>query len=636
MDEYLIVGTAGHIDHGKTALVKALTGVDTDRLKEEKERGISIELGFAPLILPGGRRLGLVDVPGHERFIKHMLAGVGGIDLALLVIAADEGVMPQTREHLYILDLLQVKQGIIVLTKIDLVDEEWLELVEEEARQLVQGTVLDGAPIVKVSALTGEGIPELLRAIAAIAAITPSRQPSGKVRLPIDRVFSISGFGTVVTGTLWSGTIRPGEEIEILPQGLRNKVRGLQVHGETVKEAKAGQRVAVNLVGVEVQDIKRGNVLVEPGFFTPTQRLDASLRLLKDVPSLANRTPVHFYLGTSEVLGRVILLDKDELKGGDSGLVQILLEGPVVAARGDRFVIRSFSPLVTIGGGLVLAAHPPRHRRFQAEVITALQTRLTGNAREIVAGVIKESKGVLTENEVARKAELLLEEVRDHLQDLAAAGEIILFKEEGLYYALAAGCYRGWVAKVTSSLEDYHRKFPLRRGLPKEELRTRFFPRLDIKPFQGFLKQGASEGYWRLEGNDVFLPEFEVKLSPELARAYQNLIDTFRRGWWQPPTWAEAIARLNINERDAEELLHYASRQGTLVRLSEDLYLHSEALEAAKEQIRRLAANGPVTLGEVRDALGSSRKYVLPLLEYLDQIKFTKRIGDKRVVIGLV
>ncbi|QGP91907.1 Selenocysteine-specific elongation factor [Neomoorella glycerini] len=632
--DYIIVGTAGHVDHGKTVLVKALTGVDTDRLKEEKERGISIELGFAPLTLPSGRQLGLVDVPGHERFIRQMLAGVGGMDLVMLVVAADEGVMPQTREHLAIIDLLQVKQGIIVLTKIDLVDAEWLELVREEVRQAVRGTVLADAPIIPVSALTGEGIAELLARLEALAATTPPRPAKGGVRLPVDRVFSITGFGTVVTGTLWSGTIRIGDELEVQPEGIKTKVRNLQVHGKNVKEALAGQRVAVNLAGIEKEAISRGSSLLTPGFLRPTYRLDASFKLLAGARTLVNRSRIRFYLGTAEVLGRIILLDREELKGGEKAFVQLLMEEPVVATRADRFILRSYSPMETIGGGLVIDPAPPRHRRFEPSVLASLKQRLEGSPEEILAQIVREYRDGLDWQEAAARAALTPQETRKLLQDMATAGQLTLLAADNDLYAVSNERLAAWWQEAARALADFHRQYPLRPGLAREELRSRYFSRLPARAFQALLERWSREGRIQLTASTVALADFKPEFSSRQKELLQALAERYRSARWQPPGFNEVAAAYNLVPAELEELLHYLTREGVLVKINDEFYWHREAFEEALAVVKNLGLAGPFGLAEVRDALGSSRKYVLPFLEYLDRIKLTRRQGDRRVVIA--
>jgi len=629
-----IIGTAGHVDHGKTVLVKVLTGVDTDRLKEEKERGISIELGFALLTLPSGRQLGLVDVPGHERFIRQMLAGVGGMDLVMLIVAADEGVMPQTKEHLAIIDLLQVKEGIIVITKIDLVDVEWLELVEEEIRQAVQGTVLAAAPIVPVSAFTGQGIPELLARLDVLAAATPPRPAQGRARLPIDRVFSITGFGTVVTGTLWSGTIRLGDELEIQPEGIKTKVRNLQVHGRAVKEARAGQRVAVNLAGIEVEAVRRGSCLLTPGFLRPTYRLDASFKLLPGAQALENRSRIRFYLGTGETFGRVVLLDHHQLQGGETALIQVLMEGPVVATRGDRFILRRYSPMETIGGGQVIDPAPLRHRRFKPAVLASLRQRLEGSPQEILEQIIKERRDGLDWQEAAARASLTPEETRGLLQDMAGRGQIKTLPAGNDLYVVSAERYAAWWQAAARALAEFHRRYPLRPGIAREELRSRYFARLPLRVFQNLLEQWGHEGLIKLTANTVALADFKPEFKSGQKETLNKLAARYQSSRWQPPAFNELLAEYGLASEEMEELLHYLCREGVLVKINGEFYWHQEAFKAACEKVKKVAAAGPFGLAEIRDALGSSRKYVLPFLEYLDQIKITRRQGDKRIYIA--
>lgn len=628
-----IIGTAGHVDHGKTVLVKALTGIDTDRLKEEKERGISIELGFASLVLPGGRRLGLVDVPGHERFVRQMLAGVGGMDLVMLVIAADEGVMPQTKEHLSIIDLLQIKKGIIVLTKIDLVDDEWLELVKEEVRQAVRGTVLAEALIIPVSAVTGEGIPELLKQLEDITSTISPRPAQGKVRMPIDRVFSITGFGTVVTGTLWTGTIRVGDELEIQTKGIKTRVRNLQVHGKGVKEARAGQRVAVNLANVDLDAVKRGNCLLTPGYLKPTLRLDVSLRILEDAQPLENQNRIRFYLGTGEAFGRVVLLESDELKGGETALAQIHMETPVVASREDRFIIRRYSPMKTIGGGLVIDPFPPRHRRLSPSVINSLRQRLEGSSERILEQVVMEQKYGLNWREAAEKAFLPPDETLKILKEMAGEQVKLLLPDSDLY-VVSVERYIAWREMVSGALKEFHNRYPLREGMAREELRTRFFSRLPVKVFQDLLEQWAGENFIRLTATTVALSGFQPEFKPGQKKLLRELEERYQAGAWQPPAFSELLTEYRLKHEDLEELIHYLIREEKLVKINEEFYWHREAFRSACDMIKKAAAGKPFSLAEARDALNSSRKYVLPFLEYLDRIKYTRRQGDNRVYIA--
>jgi selenocysteine-specific elongation factor len=630
---YLIIGTAGHVDHGKTALIKALTGIDTDRLKIEKERGISIELGYAFCRLPSGRLAGIVDVPGHERFIKNMLAGVGGIDLVLLVIAADEGVMPQTREHMHIIDLLQINQGVVALTKVDLVDREWLELVREEVKEFLKTTSLSEAPVVEVSSLTGQGFPELLRELDRAAAGVIEKPAHGPVRLPVDRVFSITGFGTVVTGTLWSGTIRLNDVLEVLPRGGSVRVRSLQVHGEKVEEARAGQRVAVNIPGVEVTALERGSVLAQKGAFQASTRMDARLYLLPDAPkNLRHRSRVRFYLGTAEVLGRVLLLDREELLPGQNAFVQMFLEEPAVAARGDRFIVRSYSPMRTIGGGVVIDPAAGRHKRLRPEVIKALAAREKGSPRELVLEVFRADKKKMFTLSALGSAGLDKEVLAAALDSLLTDGQVIRITADNEEYFLYGDTYRQLAEELKKILVAFHTEYPLREGLPREEIRSRLFPHLTVRQLQAFLETMEKEGLIRIAQQTVALADFLPHLPAPQEKIFARLEKTFREAGLLPPRWADAVSGEQLDPQKAQELLQYCLRNGTLVKVADDLYFHAGAIAGAKEMLLGfLAQKGEITVGEARDLWKTSRKFALPLLEYFDRLKVTKRIGDKRV-----
>jgi selenocysteine-specific elongation factor len=537
MVEHLIIGTAGHVDHGKTALVNVLTGIDTDRLKEEKERGISIELGFAPLLLPSGRKAGIVDVPGHERFIKNMLAGAGGFDLVLLVIAADEGVMPQTREHLDILQLLQVTNGIVVLTKIDLVDKEWLELVEEDVHEFLKDTLLEKAPLVKVSATNGTGIQELLQKIDLMSTQLTPRSISGLPRLPVDRVFTITGFGTVVTGTLVSGVLRLGDTVEIQPQGHISRIRSLQVHGKKVEEALAGQRVAVNLPGLELEQVARGSVVAAVGTMSPTNRIDIKLLLLKNASRpLKNRTRVRFYLGTSETLGRVILLDRDELAAGTLAYAQLELEDELVAAKGDRFVIRSYSPMYTIGGGTVVDPHPRRkHKRFRADVLDALATRERGNPAELVEQYLSYANSLNLVGDIAVATGLKEDEAERAINELVQSGRVKMLNGDGKRYYVSSDAYQRWCADITNLLQSYHSNYPLREGYPREDLRSRMFHFINSRVFQILLLEMEKDGLLRVTAKTVALKGFTSGLSPQQGEAINRIRQILLEASFLPP-----------------------------------------------------------------------------------------------------
>jgi selenocysteine-specific elongation factor len=628
---FIIIGTAGHVDHGKTELVKALTGVDTDRLKEEKERGISIDLGFAPLHLPGGILAGVVDVPGHERFVKNMLAGAGGVDLVILVVAADEGVMPQTREHLDILQLLHVQKGVIAITKVDLVDEEWLMLVEEEVRELLKGTRLEGAPMVPVSVVTGQGLEELRQHLAQMAKEVEPKPVSGPARLPIDRVFSISGFGTVVTGTLFSGKIKLGDVVEILPQGVQVRVRSLQVHGQKVEEACAGQRVAVNLTGVEVHQISRGDVLVTPDAFVSEKRLTAFLHLLPRVNrNLENWQRVRFHLATKETFGRVRLLDHQQLRPGENGFVQIELEEPVVAAVGDRFVLRAYSPVTTIGGGEIIEIGGLRYRRFRTWVIEHLERKMSGAPEDKIAEELQRLKRPVTVKELATRTGMNDEEVKEITAGMEKSGKIGAFEVSGEVFLVSVSRIREWQETAVNALKEYHQHYPLRAGMPKEELRTRFFDFLPPRFYQLLLEAWVKEGVFVFRDQAIALPDFSASLTQEQERILEKLLAKFQENPFAPPNEEEVMALLG---KEGSELLQYALQKGFLVKLGEGLYFSKEAISRAWGIIENhLQQHQEITVAQARDLLETSRRYCIPLLEYFDREKKTRRIGDKRVL----
>lgn len=634
--KHIIIGTAGHVDHGKTLLIKTLTGTETDRLKEEKERGISIELGFAQLKLPSGKQAGIVDVPGHERFIKNMLAGVGGIDLVLLVIAADEGVMPQTKEHVDIIQLLQVKKGIVVLTKTDLVDEEWLALVSEEIREYLSNTVLSQAPIMPVSSLTKQGIPELLQVIDQFVEDTEERVSGGKLRLPIDRVFSVTGFGTVVTGTLQSGRVMIGDTVGIMPQGLVSRVRSIQVHGKKVDQARAGQRTAVNLTNLEVDDVKRGSVLVTPNSVEPSHRMDARLLLLESAAKpLKNRARVRLYLGTDEILGRVRLLDREELEPNQEAYVQLELEQEGIAGKGDRFVIRSYSPMRTIGGGVVIDSNAPKHKRHRPEVIEELATKEKGTPGELIDQYVAARQGLLSPEEIISGTGLSDRLMAENLPKLVAEQRIKLIATDKKNLLLTLPVYRKWCQEIKSMVTNYQRQFPLREGYPKEELRSRKFSSINNKTFQYLLTEMEADGIIKLFEKTLANPEFVGKLADSHQEIVNNIIGTIEEGNFQPPSWAEVVKKYRFKDAEAQEYLQYLLRTGKLLKLGEDeLYFSAKKYREAKEKvIQFLKDNKEITVAQTRDLLGTSRKYILPLLESLDRERITRRVGDNRVLV---
>lgn len=629
---YIIIGTAGHVDHGKTALVKALTGIETDRLKEEKERGISIELGFAYLDL-GPWRFGLVDVPGHERFIKNMLAGAGGMDMVMLVVAADEGVMPQTREHLDIIQLLHVKKGLVVLTKVDLVDREWLEMVREDILQYFQGTILEGAPIIETSAVTGYGLDRLKQVLVQMAEEVDQRSQVGPCYLPVDRVFSVTGFGTVVTGTMRRGAITVGEEVVVLPAGIKSRVRSLQVHGQKVEKAMAGQRVAVNLTALETDDVPRGSVVAAPGLLQPSYRMDVRLELLGSARALRHRARVRFYLGTAEVLGRVILLDREELKPGENCYAAVELENQAVAARGDRFVIRSYSPMYTIGGGTVIEPCAVKHRRYKEETLREMQIKEQGSPAEIVCQALQKKATLLTAAEIGQITGLERATVEQVLQDAGSEKAIRLLENEGEQYWVDQQLFAQWGQEARRLCEQYHRQYPLRPGVPKEDLHSRKFAFLNQKQWQALLAGMVADKHIKVTAGYLASPAFVPAPSGNLGSQVAALLEKYRRAACQPPDFAQAAQQAGLPPQQTEEVLGYLLRQGTLVKVADGLYFHQQVLDdARKKLVEYLQQNSQISVGEARDILSTSRKYALPLLDFFDKQKVTKRVGDLRVL----
>jgi selenocysteine-specific elongation factor len=633
----VVMGTAGHIDHGKTQLIKTLTGIDTDRLKEEKERGITIDLGFAHFTCPDGTEVGVIDVPGHERFVRNMLAGVGGIDLVMLVIAADEGVMPQTREHLAICQLLRVKDGLVALTKTDLVDEDWLELVREDTREFLKGTFLEGKPIVAVSAKTGAGIDELRQVMQTLVARVPPKQLEGKFRLPIDRVFTMRGFGTVVTGTLFSGAIRVEDRVEIYPKGIAVRVRGLQVHNENVPQAVAGQRTAINLQGIEKVELERGDVLGRPGEFVPTFMLDALLQHLPDAPRpLRHRARLRLHLGTSEIMGRVILLDRDELAAGEEAYVQFRLEKPAIVLPRDRFVIRSYSPVQTIGGGMLLDVQPAKHRRGQAGLASHFQLLAERGPEEIFAHHLKQATHQgLRLSEFLPRTELAESRLRQIAAALQRAGRIRAVNAEMGWY-LHANAFDTLAKELRGHLETFHRQNPLKPNLSIEELRARIRG-LGERVCLLALEQLRHQGEVMVERDRVRLATHQVALDDTRERLLNELEAEFLAAGFQPPRVEEVFGKLRMGKGHDKELLQVLVDQGRAVRLKDNVIFHRSNLEKVESLlVQYLRNHREITPIEFKDLLGVSRKYAIPLLEYFDSQKITMRVGDKRILRGAV
>ncbi|HEX7315799.1 MAG TPA: selenocysteine-specific translation elongation factor [Pyrinomonadaceae bacterium] len=634
----VIVGTAGHIDHGKTTLVRALTGVDADRLPEEKRRGITIDLGFAELDL-GDVRVGFVDVPGHERFVKNMLAGAHGIDLVALVIAADEGVMPQTREHFDICRLLGVGAGLVVLTKSDAVDEELLELVRLEASELVAGSFLEGAPVVAASARTGQGMDELKAALRDSALAAPERSGDAVARLPVDRSFTMRGFGAVATGTLVAGEIKEGEELELLPTGTRVRVRGLQVHGAAVREARAGQRTAVNLGGVETAGVERGMVLAPVGRLRPTQIIDARVTVLEDAPRpLRTRQRVRVHHGALEALARVAVLEESgEVSPGSTGLVQLRLESEVVALPGDRFILRTYSPQQTFAGGVVLDAHALKHRgRERATARATLVAFEEADRAARLAFFVNSAgeRGLRHEDAAARTG------WRDDVLAVALAegrGRGAFVEAEGVL--VAEDVLRRLQHAAAEEVEAHHRREPLSRGLARETLRERVFTRAAPEVFRAALKRAEDEGALVAERDLVRAAGHSLDLSPADAALRDRLEAVYRDAALEAPTLEEAFARAGgdgARREHLRKLLQLLLDAGALVRVKEDLLFHRDPLAQLTDSLRDYAARTPDRLIDVaafKELSGVSRKYAIPLLEYFDRERVTRRAGDKRLIL---
>jgi selenocysteine-specific elongation factor len=628
----IILGTAGHIDHGKTALIKALTGINTDRLKEEIRRGITIELGFAFLDLPGGQRLGIVDVPGHEKFVKNMVAGATGIDIVAMVIAADEGVMPQTREHMEICTLLDVRHGLVVLTKTDLVDEEWLELVVEDIRDFVKGTFLEEAPIVPVSSVTGAGIPEFIKTLDELSARLPGRPPSSLFRLPVDRVFTMKGFGTVITGTLISGQVQVGDMVMLYPSGIASKVRGLQVHNQSVTKAEAGMRTAINFQGLEKAVVNRGDVLSNPGALRPSYMIDVSMNYLSsNKKPLKNRTRARFHTGTSEVLGIVVLIDREELLPGETALAQMRIDSPVTVIKDDHFVIRSYSPVRTIGGGSVLNPIPQKHKRFRPDVIEGLKGLMTEDPEEIISYHVQESgyQGIAYAD-LKIMTSLHEKQLQKDLQNLLSKRTIILADRENQTY-IHQTSFDTFKSETTEYLNGFHKANPLKTGMSKEELKSKFPGVLNSKLFNLMLNQMIKDNTVVSEDNSVRLVSHKVSLGMDQADIRDKVLKAYRENGLTPPYFKELKQTFKIEESLAKDVIALLMDQGLIVKAKEDLYFSSSAVHDLQQKlVEFLKTHGEISTPQFKEMTGVTRKYLIPLIEYFDSQNVTIRIGDIR------
>jgi selenocysteine-specific elongation factor len=614
-----VIGTAGHIDHGKSVLVKALTGIDPDRLREEKERGMTIDLGFAWLTLPSGRDVSIVDVPGHERFIKNMLAGVGGIDLALLIIAADEGAMPQTREHLAILDLLGMKNGIVVITKKDIVDDEMLELVTLDIEETIKGTTLAQSQIIPVSAMTGDNLAMLISAIDAMLDKTPAKRDIGKPRLPIDRIFTMAGFGTVVTGTLIDGSLKKGQEIQIVPTGIKTHLRGLQSHKQSVDNIEPGSRVAANITNVSTDQISRGYVITSPGWLKPTKAIDVKLRLLASAPrALEHNAQVTLHTGAAESQAKVRLLDTSEIKPGDTAFVQIVLDTPIAIVKDDFFIIRS--PQETLGGGQILDTQARRHRRFQVATIERLSARDSGSAETVILASLEAQKPVEL-SRLAATCNLDIKEIDAAIASLSERGDVTMLGEKNERLVYSSQAWSTVKQSVEQTLRKFHSDYPLRQGIAKEELKDKI--KAPAKFFDDAVKQLSEEGIINESGPMVRLPSHQVKLTPEQQKKIDAYIKALSSEPFSPPP-----------ETTIEpELLSILVAQKRVVKVADNVVFTAEAYDKMLQMITdHIKAHGQTTVAEVRDLLQTSRKYTLALMEYLDNQKITRRVGDGRVL----
>ncbi|MGN1164883.1 MAG: selenocysteine-specific translation elongation factor [Lachnospiraceae bacterium] len=628
----IIIGTAGHIDHGKTTLIKALTGRNTDRWEEEQRRGITIDLGFTYFDLPSGDRAGIIDVPGHEKFINNMVAGVVGMDLVLLVVAADEGIMPQTREHMDILNLLGIEKSIIVLNKCDLVDEEWLELVEEEVKEELAGTFLEQAPVVEVSAATGEGLDKL---VALIDHMTRDELCEKDVhtipRLPIDRAFSLSGFGTIITGTLVSGTIRKEDILEMYPIGKESKIRSIQVHGEDKSECYAGQRVAINLSNIKKREISRGCVLAAPGSMKTTDLLDVKLNVLESsMRVLTNHTRLHFFTGTSEILCRAVLLDKEEIGPGESGFVQLRLEEKIAVRRGDKFVVRFYSPMETIGGGVILEPNPGIKKRFQPEVIEELKRKESGSTADVIELHVKEhAKTMITVSELAKITALSADEVQKDVEELEEQGLVFTFAMRKDIYVWHADSVNEAKLVLEKSLGTYEKNFPYRYGMKKAEAQMTHFAKIKPNVFDRVIEFMEERGWIKRVDEFLCTPEFEVCKDETFEKVSAILLSEFRKAKFDFVRYSEINCKGTAKEI-ADDILNVLIQEKKVVKVAEDMYTLKEYMDEAKDAIKAELLKDPViTIAQVRDLFGTSRKSAKPILEYMDSIKVTKKTGGE-------
>ena len=629
---HTVIGTAGHIDHGKTLLVKALTGIDTDRAPEEKSRGITIELGFAFF----GDDATIIDVPGHERFVKTMVAGVSTIDVALLVIAADDGVMPQSREHLDVLELLGVSRGIVVVNKTELVDEDWLQLVEDEVRDLVSETFLEDADVLRVSAMTGAGVPKLKQSLTRLISETAEKRVEGPFRLPVDRAFVVKGFGMVCTGTVLSGELREASSVTVYPKGKELRIRGFQKHGQTVNLVSAGDRAAINLPGIQQAEIRRGDILCEKGMFAPTFMIDARLRLLASSrKDLIQRARIRVHLGTAEVMGRIILLDCNLLRPGNWAMVQIRLESPIMAVWGDRFVIRSYSPAVTIGGGHILNPHPPKHSISDQGVVVGLeQLDVNDSARAVVPIVDLSRDGVIGIDQLIGNLGIGHARLAEQLKDLAEEGRVVRVAIGNENFVVSGKVWRGTIEKICADLSSFHSANPLKSGRNREELRKTCAPSMSITLFGRILADAEQEGSISIVGSIISLAEHEVSFSPEESKLRGEIEEVLREATFDDmPDVPELAIRLKAEHNRIESLLKVLQDLNVIISLDGSLFLHEFHVKKIRSDLRKyLERDVEITVSQFRKLISGNRRYALALLNYFDGEGLTVRKGDVRAL----
>lgn len=633
--KHIIIGTAGHIDHGKTTLIKALTGRETDTLKEEKDRGISINLGFTYFDLPSGKRAGIIDVPGHEKFIKNMLAGISGIDVVLLVIAADEGIMPQTREHLEILQLLNVKKGIIVLTKCDLVDSEWISMIKEDIKNEFKDTFLENAPIHEVSSKTKKGFKELIEDIEVITEEVEPKDTEGHFRLPIDRVFTVKGFGTIVTGTVISGKVKLGDTIEIYPSKILTKARGIRVHGQEQEVGEAGQRVAINLANVKVEEINRGNVLAKENTMEPSYIIDCNLYYLKSLDKpLINRQRVRLYHGTEEIIGRVVLLDKDELKPGERAYVQLKLEKPITAQRNDRYVLRNYSPMVTIAGGTIIEPVAKKCKRFDEEYIKELKIKESGESENILENVVKK----LSENYPDKLALIKgmgknLENIEEQLEKLIKNNSVIKLNSLESPIYVHREFMNNKIKAMEELLTNFHKKNPLKFGMSKEEIKNKVFGKnLKQKNYDEILQILQEKNIIKLNSKFISLYDFQIKFTKDQEEIKNYIIKEYELAKYNCPKYFDLVSKIKDKE-SFKMVFNYLLDSEMLIKINEDCILTKDNYNKAKEIIKKyIETNGSINASTARETLETNRKYAVAILEHLDSIKFTKRIENDRIL----